>query len=287
MTEKHFSISEIENAFFNYAANAGVMFTKRPLIVDDGLHREHVDGDKLGTKNGAYILHADSPASGWFLHYKTGISGKWTLSCKRETMTKVMREQIEAERQRRQIEQQACYNEAAKKAASIWSKSIPAINHPYSIKKCIQPYGSRLYKDCLVIPLYNKQRQLVNLQFIHADGTKRYLTGGLKKGCFYWFGDKQTDKILICEGFSTGASLHEHSGCLTFIAFDAGNLKDVAITVKSIVQDKEIIICADNDLSGLGQRKAEEATLAINGKYVLPPIPGQDFNDMLTMEGAR
>jgi putative DNA primase/helicase len=50
------SLTDIENAFFNHAADAGVIFTVRPLIADGVLHRVHVDGDKRGTKNGAYIL---------------------------------------------------------------------------------------------------------------------------------------------------------------------------------------------------------------------------------------
>ena len=52
------SITEIENAFINHCADAGVVFTQ-PLIADGVLHRAHVQGDKPGTKNGAYILHAE------------------------------------------------------------------------------------------------------------------------------------------------------------------------------------------------------------------------------------
>ena len=83
------------------------------------------------------------------------------------------------------------------------------------------------------------------------------------------------------QGFATGASLFEDSGYLTVVAFDAGNLKEVAISIKALYPCAEIVICADNDKSGVGEKKAREAALAIGGKYIIPPALG-DFNDMLT-----
>ena len=155
------------------------------------------------------------------------------------------------------------------------------------IKKHINPHGARLGRDnTLIIPLFNANKELVNLQFISPTGGKRFLSGGKKKGCFYCLGEEITDKVLVCEGFATACSLREDSDYLTVIAFDAGNLKEVAKVVKSLYPYSEIIICGDNDITGIGQRKAMEAASAINGKYLLPPIAGLDFNDMLTMAGV-
>ncbi|QOJ24692.1 MAG: toprim domain-containing protein [Gammaproteobacteria bacterium] len=107
--------------------------------------------------------------------------------------------------------------------------------------------------------------------------------GGRKRGCFHIIGDL-SDKILICEGFATGASLHEDSGQRVVIAFDAGNLLPVAKNIRDLSPESEIIICGDNDLSGVGQTKAREAALSIGGKILIPPIPGQDWNDVLKGE---
>ena len=93
-----------------------------------------------------------------------------------------------------------------------------------------------------IILLYNSGGELVNLQFISETGGKRFLSGGKKKGCFYCAGESDTSKILICEGFATAASVYENTGYLTVIAFDAGNLKEVAITIRAFVPDAEIII---------------------------------------------
>ena len=125
--------------------------------------------------------------------------------------------------------------------------------------------------------MYNAQNELVNLQFIHSDGTKRFLKGGKKKGCFWWIGAK-TDTVLIGEGFATCASLHENTGYLTVIAYDAGNLEEVAKIIRQRQPTATLVICVDNDESGIGQEKANKAALAANGFVALPPIVG-DFND--------
>lgn len=280
------TLSEIENAFFNHAADAGVIFTKRPLVADGVLHRAHVEGDKRGTKNGAYILHADGNSSGWFQHFNTGISGKWTLSGKREPMTKAMLEQIEADRQRRQIEQELRHKNAADKARFLWSNSKTVTEqsqHPYLIKKNVQPHGVRLYRDdALVIPIYDENKFLVNLQVIQADGTKRFLSGGRKKGCFTVIGKMSVDGIIqIAEGWATSASLNENTGHFTAVALDAGNLEPVARVFRRLYPDSQIIICGDNDESGTGQKAARAAAVAVGGKYILPATVGHDFNDSL------
>jgi putative DNA primase/helicase len=158
---------------------------------------------------------------------------------------------------------------------------------PYLKKKKIRKHCARLYRNALVIPIFNEYLKLVNLQFIDAQGAKRFLSGGQKKGCFSYIGDlTKNNKILICEGFATGASLHENTGLLVLIALDAGNLEPVALTARRRFRQAEIVIAGDNDESGIGQEKAKKAALAVNGKYLIPPTPGTDWNDFLTAEGT-
>ncbi len=280
-------ITEIEAAFLNYAADAGVIFSDTPLIADSVLHRAHVDGDKRGTKNGAYILHADGNPSGWFQHFNTGISGNWTLSGKREPMTKAMLGQIKADRERRQVEQRDRHNNAADKARVIWHNATTVYGqgqHPYLINKKIQPHRLRMCGDALVVSIWDETKQLVNLQFIQPDGTKRFLTGGRKKGCFSTIGQyDESGVIQITEGYSTGASVHEATGHLTIVALDAGNLESVALAVRRLYPAAPIIIFGDNDESGVGQKAARAAAVAVGGKYILPATVGHDWNDALNM----
>ena len=74
---------------------------------------------------------------------------------------------------------------------------------------------------------------------------------------------------------------------MVVIVFDAGNLKEVAKNIRALYPEAEIIICGDNDLSGVGKKAAIEAALACKGKYLIPEIPSFDWNDQInTNNGA-
>ncbi|MBA3697132.1 MAG: toprim domain-containing protein [Methylotenera sp.] len=261
---------------------AGIQYAGE-IIADGRLHRFHIEGHSLCSKNGAYTLHLDGRPAGFFQDYKSGLSHKWKKlggSCVSYALLK----QIKETKLKHESEIRKKHTGAASKAIYIWSQSEPCkkqSNHAYLVKKRVQPHETRLYRDALVIPIHNEADQLVNLQFINPEGGKRFLSGGRKRGCFYIIGDL-SEKILICEGFATGASLHEDSNQRVVIAFDAGNLLPVAKNIHELAPDSEIIICGDNDLSGIGQAKAREAALSIGGKVLIPPVAGQDWNDYLT-----
>ncbi len=257
------------------------------IIADGKLHRFKIDG-KL---NGAYNLHLDNRAAGYFQDFRQGIKQTWKQSGNFIPLSNFQRQVFKAQCQReaeqRQAEEAAKHKATASKAVFIWKPAPPApSNNPYLVKKRIGTHGTRLGRDnALIIPIYNAKNDLVNLQFISETAGKRFLSGGQKKGCFYCIGDP-TNKILIAEGFATAASLFESTGLLTVVAFDAGNLKEVAINIRALYQNAEIVICGDNDLSGVGQKAAIEAAAAINGKYIIPATPGHDWNDSITAEAV-
>ncbi|SFE41225.1 toprim domain-containing protein [Nitrosomonas sp. Nm166] len=277
----HQSYSVVEQ-FRQVMRDAGIAYSGE-IIADGRLHRFHIEGHKRGSLNGAYTLHIDGCPAGWFMDFTTGLSQTWNSSSSSRIPYTVVKKIKEAKAQR-EAEIRQKHKEAANKAVSIWRKSKPIArreNHQYLITKQIQQHSARLYHESLVIPIYNESDQLVNLQFISPQGDKRFLYGGRKRGCFHIIGDL-TKRILICEGFATGASLYEDCGQRVVIAFDAGNLLSVTKNIRELSPDSEIIICGDNDLSGVGKKKAREAALAIGGKVMIPPVPGQDWNDYLT-----
>ena len=53
--------------------------------------------------------------------------------------------------------------------------------------------------------------------------------------------------VYIVEGCATGANIYQATGTAVAVAFDAGNLKPVALNLKQKFPDAELIICADND----------------------------------------
>jgi putative DNA primase/helicase len=289
--QRHFTTSDIEAQFKEEARVAGINLTGA-IVADGKLHRCHLEGQKPGSKNGAYILHPDGHAAGWALDYVTGHSFTWRADGQRARLSPADRAAIEAERKHREIERRETQRTAADKARFIWSRLKPIIDpaeHDYLLIKRIRPHGAKLsvYQDhkSLVIPIFGESG-LTSLQFIEADGSKRFLPGGEIKGGFFGIGMAgvtlaKPGKILICEGFATGASLHEWYKQPVIVAFNAGNLEPAAKRIRTLYPNHELIICGDNDESGVGQKAARAAALAVGGKYLLPPIVGQDFNDAI------
>jgi putative DNA primase/helicase len=287
----HFNASSVESQFTDAARAAGIHLTGA-IIADGVLHRCHLDGQKAGSKNGAYTLHIDDHPAGWALDFTTGNSMTWRADGQRAKLSPADRAAIEAERKRREIERRETHRTAADKARFIWAKLKPIIDpveHGYLLKKRIRPHGARLSvyqgRESLVIPIMGEPG-LTSLQFIEADGSKRFLPGGEIKGCFFGIGMAgvtlaEPGKILICEGFATGGSLNEWFKLPVIVAFNAGNLEPVTKRIRTLYPNHELIICGDNDASGTGQKAARAAALACGGRYQLPPVVGQDFNDAI------
>jgi putative DNA primase/helicase len=125
-------------------------------------------------------------------------------------------------------------SKAATKATAIWRNALPAKDdHPYLLRKGITAHGARLYNGALVIPL-RVGTEFHSLQFIGEDGTKRFLTDGRIKGCYFSIGStKDQPAICIAEGFATGATIHEATGYPVAVAFNAGNLEAVAMAMRA------------------------------------------------------
>ncbi|NOU22640.1 MAG: hypothetical protein HOO93_12820, partial [Methyloglobulus sp.] len=222
-------MNDITKKFTDAMRDVGIIPTA-PIIADGTLHRAHVENDRMGTLNLAYVLHLDGNPAGWWQHFRTGITGTWSASGKREPLTPTMLRQIEFARAERAKEQAGRHAKAAEKARWIGQQAqliTDPAQHHYSTIKRIKPHGARLYGTALVISLMDESGAIVNLQFIQPDGTKRFLSGGRKKGCYSTIG-KPTETILICEGWTTGVSLYESTGHYVIVAMDAGNLKPVA-----------------------------------------------------------
>jgi putative DNA primase/helicase len=283
-------MKNVEEAFKAAMLDAGI---KPPASIPGTgeLFRFHIEGDKPGTLNGWCKLHLDGRPAGSFGNWKQGVKHLWKLEGQPVQLSAQDRAEIEAKRQKREIEQQNRQRQAASTARRIWARSKSITNpseHQYLIKKAIQPYKARLYGKALVIPIYGEARQLVNLQFIEPDGTKRFLPGGRKKGCFSVVGSTVgSQKALICEGWATGVSLHENTGLFVVVALDAGNLEPVAKTIKALLPHHQLIIAGDNDENGAGQLKARAAALAVGGSYLIPNQTGKDWNDVLTEAGKE
>lgn len=286
-----------QNSFIEAIKDAGLPGLDS-VVADGILHRFHVSGDHMGTRNGWYVLYGDEPHAGAFGCWKRGISKHW---CAKPTKSYTDAEKaaltakfkaIQAERERMQAEIQS---EARKRAQVIWqdAEAAPA-DHPYLVKKGVSPHGLRIFRGSLVVPLY-AAGTLVGLQFINQGGDKKYLTGTAKRGAYFIIGDKQMPDLILylCEGYATGASIHTATGAPVAVAFDSGNLQLVAKALRKEFPGLKIIVCGDNDAwtdGNTGATKAKEAAASVNGLIALPAFHDPtgrptDFNDLHRLEG--
>ncbi len=273
------NVFNVITEFCDAMCRANIDCQPKDIIADSKIHRLPCVGDRPGRKSAAYVLHIDNYPAGWYCNHKSGVQCKWSANGTNLTLTAKDRADIVRAKQQRQHYAKNCQRKAVKKAQFIWNSSVLTINHPYLVSKAIKPFGCKVQRNnWLVCPLFNEKKKLVNLQFISITGEKRFLSGGRKQGCFWWIG-QLTETLIIAEGFATAATLHQQTGYFCFIAFDAGNLMPVAKSVRSIFPNHKIIIAADHDASGVGQAKAEEAALLIDGFISMPPKLGQDWND--------
>lgn len=192
-----------------------------------------------------------------------------------------MRQQFEEAKRKAIAERDAAYSVAAKEAQVLFDNAVPVVAHDYLTNKGIKPNMARMFGGKLLIPVYGTDGEIQSVQAIFSDGAKRFHPGGKMAGGHCWIGDpSQSETLLVAEGFATADSLNQATKLAVCIAFNAGNLKPVTQMIASQYIGKKIVICADNDSSGVGMSKAKECGVDI----VLPTIDG-DFNDMMSEKG--
>lgn len=193
----------------------------------------------------------------------------------------VMRQQFEDAKRKAIAERDIAYSVAAKEAQVLFDNAVPVVSHDYLTNKGIQPNIARVFGGKLLIPVYGADGEIQSIQSIFSDGAKRFHSGGKMAGGHCWIGDpSESETLLVAEGFATADSLFQATKLAVCIAFNAGNLKPVTQMLASQYIGKKIVICADNDTSGVGINKAKECGVDI----VLPTIDG-DFNDMMSEKG--
>ena len=233
------------------------------FMVDAEWHRVPVTGKKKGNLSGAYCLseftlrNRSTVIVGMLSNHVTGREESVTL----DGIEGVSPEEIaEAKKRAREsaeaakIEKIKSQNEVAAKAENIWSGLPDSGGSEYLKTKGVGANGIRFTRGSIVVPARDIDGKLWTLQFIKGDGTKRFLTGGAKRGRFHLLNKKHPEGIPsvigIAEGYSTGVSVHEHLSRSLYlaIAFDAGNILPVGEALRSRYPDSRLIFFADHDV---------------------------------------
>jgi phage/plasmid primase-like uncharacterized protein len=265
-------------------------------IRDDGRFQRF--GPKLahwlvydGTFGAAGDWRGQNPQVRW----KDGFDGNLTYVEKRH-----LSEQAKAAFEEYRNDRDLRAQETAERAIVLWSqckkegasayltrKQVPAIDCRFGH----EPKSNRPY---LAVPVRDMEGNFWNLQKIYDDGTKLFLKGGRKLGCFHVLGSLAgSDRLYFCEGYATGASVHAATGKTAVVCFDAGNLAPVVASFRTAYPARSFIIAADNDAHGkenIGKREAEKAAVQSGSAVILPRFRDEfststDFNDLHMVEG--
>jgi putative DNA primase/helicase len=271
------------------AIKAAGMEPPEQVILDGKIHRFRSGtkgtGGKGGDKPGWYLVFGDGVPAGRFGCWRAGVEVTWRADVGRKlTPTEEMAHarRVAEAKVLRDAELERQHQVAADTVEKIWSSAQAAHpDHPYLARKGIKTHGARLTGDGrLVVPLYDQDGTLSTLQYISHDGGKLYHPGGQTGGKFWMVGTMdEPGALFVAEGFATAATVHETTGRPVVVAYSASNLVPVTGSLRDMYgATQDIVIVADNDKSGVGQRYAEQASAKFGARMVMPPIEG-DAND--------
>lgn len=277
-------------------------------IVDDGKIHRCPTRDKPRSRNGAYCFWTDGVPAGWYQNWADNNGPQTWSAIPRSQMTFVQ----EAAFDRRVKEANKARAEAKLKdaaeaediAAKEWEQgNKDFLSHPYLKNKKIGKHHAKTLLGNLLIPLFDADNKLVNIQHIFPNGHKIPVTGGQYKEVFSFFGEYEEGcTIYIGTGFATCASIFEATGMPTVMAVMDSNLEWTANFIRSNYKDAQIVICGDDDWktkdkngkpTNPGRIAAEKAAKASNASVALP-VFGEgrddewtDFNDLAAFCGVE
>lgn len=207
-----------------------------------------------------------------------------------------------AQRRRKQeAERQALQDLRARQAQDRWRAGGSTGTHPYITKKQLSGlHNARIEESsgALLIPLWVTGVGVANLQLIYPNGTKRFMAGARVKGAYSVIGSlKNAQRVLICEGWATGATLfemYESEGYQVVVAFNAGNLMTVCQSLRSQFENLKVVIAGDDDrqnIVNVGRKKAIEAAESVDATLLFPELckicTCTDWNDLSICERRR
>jgi putative DNA primase/helicase len=284
----------------HYANEAARLGYKVPIPMSIGVRvRGAAVGKDERNKSASFFIFDDC-RGGLINDFTTGeqihINAERTADYKSISAPQGSSSAIAADKKARQQAESEKHAEGAAKARYVLSQCVATSTHPYAIRKGITTPGSLVrfspkFKT-LVLPLRDALTdEVTSLQYIDADGAKRFMPGGRIKGCYIAcseIGDRSL--IYLCEGFATGRTLATaYPDAMVLAAHSCHNMKPVAEKIVKRWPDRRLIICGDDDRGNPknpGRKSAEAAALAVGADMMLPnwpadaPIELTDFNDL-------
>lgn len=281
------------DAFREAIAAAGL--TPPDEIIGDGKLYRFSSNGRQKDKAGWYVFHDDERPAGRFGCKRSDIDVTWSAKSTKEFTPEekaAWKKKMQDASAQREADRKRDTEYAAAEAAEMWAAAKPG-PHDYLTKKKITGPGSRVLDGMLLIPVRQSATELVGLQRIYQDGSKFFLKGTPIAGGYTSIG-KPGPVVVIAEGYATAVSIHMATGYLVVVAFNAGNLKQVAVKTRAKFPDATFIIAADDDAwtdGNPGLSSANDAARASGAMVAVPHWYGDraegrtDFNDLHADEG--
>ena len=203
---------------------------------------------------------------------------------RRVTMTPEQRAainaRIKADQAKAAAEREIQAERASAEATKVWRQYAPTGESDYLARKGVGAYGVRFHASgTIAIPMMDPRGKVWGLQIVRGRDRgnkleKQFWPAGLVlAGHYHMIGGTPRGVTLLCEGYATGASLHEATGLPVVVAFTANNLLPVAQAISKHYKTLRILVCADDDFASKGnpgQQAAASAALAVSGAVVAP-----------------
>ncbi|WHZ12088.1 MAG: DNA primase, phage associated [Burkholderiaceae bacterium] len=268
-------------------------------VIADGRIRRFNPTGRRGDVAGWYVLHADGIPAGAFGNWRDGLQQAWCAKHERELSANeraALAKRIEAMKRQRDAEQRKRHADAAAAAAVRWVAAEPCDDHPYLRAKGVRAHGLRVEAGhTLLIPMRDTSGNMHGVQGIAPDGAKRFTPGQRVTGLYHAIG-KPSGRLVVAEGYSTGATIHEQSGHAVAVAFNCGNLLPAAKALRAKFPCLTLIVAADDDWQTEGNpglTAARAAAAAVGGLLAVPDFTGlqrgdkdTDFNDLHRLAGS-
>lgn len=183
------------------------------------------------------------------------------------------------------------HQQAKQAAHRLMQGAAPANpDHPYLVSKQLPAFDLLQDQGNLLIPLFDENHNLVNIERIAPDGRKRGLKGGLRRGVYHRFGEPSWT-VLIAEGWASAASIYldEECTCRVYAAMGKSNLEAVCQVAARQNPESRFVVVADNDThlpDNPGVHQALAAAYGISAGLIIPVMEswagGIDASDIYT-----
>lgn len=254
--------------FHEVAASIGVQL--RSILEDDRIHRCATELHPR-KRNASYRTDG---ARGWVKNWETGETAIWRVEREARRAGPPMPLPSLAHRRK----EEAARAEWAAGVARHKIAQARAETHPYLDRKGFPKMLGLVHERLLLVPA-RIDGEVVSLQEIADDGTKKNLPGGRMSGASFTIGWGPLE--ILCEGYATGLSIKAALSGLCLPArvtccFSASNVATVA------ERRRRAVVIADNDKPvaqfgniGTGEFYAKRTGLP----WAMPPDVGMDAND--------